>query len=493
MKRNFWIVLIILLLISIPLFATASNGGKPSVYALSIRNAIGNGLSEYISRGVNLAKSEGADVLLFDIHTPGGAVSATSDIIRTIDDSGLPTIAFVDDEAISAGAIITLSCDRIVMAPGGTIGDAQPIPTNAKTVSYVRGKIYAIAEEQGRNPEVAAAMVDKEIVLVRLEDGSVKALTPEEYDKNQRTDVKMEVISPRDNVLTISTNQAIELGVTDLKAENIRELLSRFSLAELDGKKVLLTTDEFDSSKGKLIASLSEATLKEIPTTIAEKIAIFVTSPMIAPILLALGILGMIMEFKTVGWGVAGSIALVCLALFFGGHMIARINAGIGLIIFVIGVGLLMAEIFVIPGFGVAGISGIIFVFAGLLFTIDTNTGSWTAAIQTLSQGLVIIIVLGAFLVWFLPKTPLWQSTVLQTEETSEAGYASAPQELSRLEGKHGVAFTPLRPAGVAVIDGERVNVVSEGSFIEKDANVEVLRVEGGRVVVRAGSAGASA
>ena len=214
---------------------------------------------------------------------------------------------------------------------------------------------------------------------------------------------------------------------------------------------------------------------------------------MIAPILLALGILGMIMEFKTVGWGVAGSIALVCLALFFGGHMIARINAGIGLIIFVIGVGLLMAEIFVIPGFGVAGISGIIFVFAGLLFTIDTNTGSWTAAIQTLSQGLVIIIVLGAFLVWFLPKTPLWQSTVLQTEETSEAGYASAPQELSRLEGKHGVAFTPLRPAGVAVIDGERVNVVSEGSFIEKDANVEVLRVEGGRVVVRAGSAGASA
>ena len=240
MKRNFWIVLIILLLISIPLFATASNGGKPSVYALSIRNAIGNGLREYISRGVNLAKSEGADVLIFDIHTPGGAVSATSDIIRTIDDSGLPTIAFVDDEAISAGAIITLSCDRIVMAPGGTIGDAQPIPTNAKTVSYVRGKIYAIAEEQGRNPEVAAAMVDKEIVLVRLEDGSVKALTPEEYDKNQRTDVKMEVISPRDNVLTISTNQAIELGVTDLKAENIRELLSRFSLAELDGKKVLL-------------------------------------------------------------------------------------------------------------------------------------------------------------------------------------------------------------------------------------------------------------
>ena len=96
MKRNFWIVLVVILLMSIPLFTPASNGGKPGVYALNIRNAIGNGLREYISRGVNLAKSEGADVLLFDIHTPGGAVSATSDIIRTIDDSGLPTIAFVD-------------------------------------------------------------------------------------------------------------------------------------------------------------------------------------------------------------------------------------------------------------------------------------------------------------------------------------------------------------------------------------------------------------
>jgi membrane-bound serine protease (ClpP class) len=165
--------------------------------------------------------------------------------------------------------------------------------------------------------------------------------------------------------------------------------------------------------------------------------------------------------------------------------MIARIDAGIGLLIFVIGLGLLLVEIFLIPGFGVAGISGAILIFGGLLFTLDTNTGSWSAAIQTLSQSFVVIIVLGAFLVYFLPKTSLWKSTILDTAETSEEGYAAPPEELSKFEGKHGIAFTPLRPAGVAIIDGERVDVVSEGSFIERDTEVEVLKVEGGRVIVR--------
>lgn len=485
MSRNLWFIPIVFLLMSLMVSAAGGDDDKPEVYVIHIQNAIGNGLREYISRGVSLAQSEEADALLFDIHTPGGAVNATSDIIKIIDDSGIPSIAFVNDEAISAGAIITLSCDKIVAAPGGTIGDAQPIPTNEKTVSYVRGKIYAIAEEQNRNPDVAAAMVDKDIVLVRLEDGSHKALSPEEYADNQKKDVRMEVISPRGNVLTISTHQALELGVADMEAENIPELLESLSLVELDGKRVLLMADELDGSKGKLIANLSGATIHKVRKTIAEQIAIFVTSPMIAPILLALGILGMIMEFKTVGWGVAGTIGFLCLALFFGGHIIARIDAGIGLLLFVIGVGLLLVEIFLIPGFGVAGISGIILMVGGLLFTLDTNMGSWNAAIQALGESLAVIVVLGAFLIYFLPKTPLWQSTILQREETSEEGYTASPEELRKFEGKYGVALTPLRPAGAAVIDGERVDVVSNGSFIEKDTRVEVLKVEGGRVIVR--------
>jgi membrane-bound serine protease (ClpP class) len=487
MKRNIFFTLMIIFVISITLStAIGDKSYKPKVYVVEIRNAIGNGLREYISRGINSAKTENADVLLFNIHTPGGALNATSDIIKMINESGIPTIAFVNDEAISAGAIITLSCDKIALAPGGTIGDAQPIPTNEKSVSYVRGKIYATAEEQGRDPGVAAAMVDKDIILVKLEDGSVKALSPEEYANRQKENVEMTVISPRGNILTISTKQALELGVADIEADNISEILKSFSLVELDGTKKLLETDKLSISDYTLIANLSDAEVREIEMTIAEKIATFVTNPMIASILLSLGILGMIFEFKTVGWGVAGTLAFLCFALFFGGHMIARINASIGLLIFIIGVGLLLVEIFLIPGFGAAGISGIILIFGGLLFTLGTNTGSWSMAVVTLSQAFIIILVLGGFLIYFLPKTSLWQSTVLQTEATSEAGYKASSALFTDLEGKRGVTLTPLRPAGVVLIDGERVNVVSEGSFVDKDTPVQVFKVEGGRVIVHA-------
>lgn len=461
-----------------------ADGSNPKVYIIQIRNAIGNGLREYIFRGVEQAKNEKADVLLFDIHTPGGVISATSDIIKIIDDSGLPTIAFVNNEAISAGAIITLSCEKIVMAPGGTIGDAQPIPTNEKTVSYVRGRIYSIAEKQGRNPDVAAAMVDKDIVLVKMEDGSIKALSPEEYAENQKKNISMQMISPKGNVLTVSTDKAIELGVADVKSKSVEELLNYFNIVEVSGKRILEQKNKPVLSKGKIISNLSDAETKKVFMTIPEKIAVFITNPMVASILLALGILGMIMEFKTVGWGVAGTIGLICLALFFGGHMIARIDAGIGLIIFLFGVGLLLVEIFLIPGFGITGITGIILIFFGLLFTIDTKTGSWGEAIQTLSQSLIIMIVLGGFLVYFLPKTSLWKTTVLETEEGGKNGYISSEIQ-NNLQGKHGITISQLRPAGIALIDDKRVNVISDGSYVDKDVPIEVIKVEGGKVIVR--------
>ncbi len=479
MKISIIFVFMLLFLVN-----TLANESNPKVYVIQVRNAIGGGLREYISRGVDQAKKEKADVLLFDIHTPGGAINATTDIIKIIDDSGLPTIAFVNNEAISAGAIITLSCEKIAMAPGGTIGDAQPIPTNEKTVSYVRGKIYSIAEKQGRNPDVASAMVDKDIVLVKMEDGGIKALSPEEYEENQKKNVSMQVISPKGNVLTVSTDKAIELGVADVKSKSIEELLNYFNIVEINGKKVLEQKNKSGASKGKIIANLSKAEIKKVFMTLPEKLAVFITNPMIASILLALGILGIIMEFKTVGWGVAGTIGLICLALFFGGHMIARIDAGIGLVIFLFGVGLLLVEIFLIPGFGIIGITGIILIFFGLLFTIDTKTGSWSEAIQTLSQSLIIMIILGGFLVYFLPKTSLWKTTVLETEESGEKGYISSEIQ-SDLQGKYGITISQLRPAGVALIENERVNVISDGSYVDKNVPIEVVKVEGGKVIVR--------
>lgn len=482
-KIRFAVIVTFLAIFLMPIFAKGGDT-NPIVYVLQIKDTIGSGLREHISRGIDLAQQNDADVLLFDIHTPGGALNATGDIIRMIESSGIPTIAYVNTEAISAGAIITLSCNKIAIASGGTIGDAQPIPTNEKTVSYVRGRMYSIAEKHGRNPDVATAMVDRDIVLVRLDNNEIKALTQEEFNENQKNGVKMQVISPRGNVLTISAEQAINLGVADVTADSINDLLSQFNLAELNGQKVVLSNREIPTFKGKVLSSLFRANIEKVSMTIPEKIAIFVTNPIVASILIALGIIGMFVEIKTAGWGVGGTVGLVCLALFFGGHMIARIDAGIGLMVFLVGIGLLMAEIFLIPGFGVAGVFGIILIFFGILFTIDTKTGSWGEAIRILSQSVIIMIVLGAFLVYFLPKTSLWKSVELQTEETTDSGYTSSETSF-HLQGKIGVTISPLRPAGVAVFNDERVNVVSDGSFIDKNSPVEVVKVESGKVIVR--------
>lgn len=482
-KIRLAVIFVFLFASLIPVFAE-SGGKNPIVYIIQIKETIGSGLREHVSRGIDLAQQNGADVLLFDIHTPGGALNATGDIIRLIETSGMPTIAYVNNEAISAGAIITLSCDKIVIAPGGTIGDAQPIPTNEKTVSYVRGRMYSIAEKQSRNPDVAIAMVDREIVLVKLDNREIKALSPEEYAENQKNGINMQVISPRGNVLTVSAEQAIDLGIADAIAKNTNELLSHFNLAEFNGKKIVLSNQELHTFKGNLIANLSKASVQKVYMTIPEKIAIFVTNPIVASILIALGVIGMIIEIKTAGWGIGGTIGLTCLALFFGGHIIARIDAGIGLMIFMVGVGLLMAEIFLIPGFGVAGVLGIILIFFGLLFTIDTKTGSWSEAVRVLSQSIIIMVVMGAFLVYFLPKTSLWKSVVLQTEETTDTGYTSS-EASNHLQGRIGVTASPLRPAGVALFNDERINVVSDGSYVDKNVAVEVVKIEGGKVIVR--------
>jgi len=471
--------LALLLLSSLPL-----NASPLKAFRINIRNAIGNGLREYVSRGVRTAEEEGADLLIFDIHTPGGALNAAGDIIKTITDSELPSVAFVNDEAISAGALIALSCDLIAITPKGTIGDAQPIPTNPKTVSYVVGRIRSIAEMRGRSPDVAAAMVDKDLVLVRLKDGTVKALDPKAYEAMLDRGIGMEVISPQGNVLTLSAKRAVELGVADLIAEDLERLLRGIALVELKGERGVVTVEEAEA-KGLAYTPLAGAEVRDVPLTIAERIAVFVTNPFIASLLLSIGILGLIIEFKTVGWGVAGTIGLLCLALFFGGHMIAKIDAGIGLLIFIVGVGLLLLEIFVIPGFGVAGISGIALIIAGLLFTLDTAAGRLSAAATTLAQAVIMMAVLGGLLIYILPKTSLWKSTVLQAEESVEGGYTAPPSELARLEGKRGVSLSPLRPSGVALIDGERVDVLTEGEFVEPNVEVEVVRVEGGKVVVR--------
>jgi len=198
------------------------------------------------------------------------------------------------------------------------------------------------------------------------------------------------------------------------------------------------------------------------------------------------GTLGVVMELRTPGFGVPGIIGVICLAIFFGGHMVANpnINATYAALAFFVGCGLLMVEILVIPGFGFAGISGIILMIGGILFIFGRSYEPGTSVLW-LSSSFILTFALGIVLFYTLPKTSAWQKFVLTAEEKSELGYQAPPAEWNDYMGQAGRAITALRPAGTAMIGNSRVDVVTEGDFIDKDTPIKVVEVEGMRVVVR--------
>ena len=466
------------------------------VYQIDIRKEIGNGLRVYIEKGIKDAELNRAVAIIFDVHTPGGALDAARDIIDVIQRSEIPTIAFVNTEAISAGAMISLACDQIVIRRGGTIGDAAPVSIQGqeageKAVSYVRGKISATAERQGRNPDTAAAMVDKKLTLVKYyESGDIVALRPSEYEKELETDKQMKIISAEGELLTLTAERSLEYKLVEAIAENRKQILEMYSIVEVDGKLMVLTQEAIMSKRGELgeekvkeVTSLTDAEIRRVDPSFADEIVFFVTAPIISSLLLSLGMLGLFIEIRSPGFGLPGLIGVICLSLFFGGHMLSQVEAQYALLAFVLGIGLLVIEAFVIPGFGVAGIAGIGCIIYSVFFIFE-NAYQTEQAIFFLGVSVLITTALLFVAVYFLPRTRAWQHLVLQTEIGSDKGFHSAVEDYSEHLGQTGVALTALRPAGTAMIENKRLDVVSVGDFIDVDMPVRIVGVEGSKIVV---------
>ena len=340
------------------------NQSFADVYVVSIDKDIGKGLREYIKRAIQYAEKKNADVILFDIKTYGGAVDAADDIVDIVSQTEIPTIAYVNPKAISAGAMIAVACDQIVMTPDGRIGAAAPVigvtgqEAPPKMVSVIRATLKSIAESKGRNPHIAEAMVDKKRILVEL-NGEIISLNSEEYDKKLIDDEEMEVLVPEDDLLTLTAEEALEYDFADGIAKSRDEILEKYAIVSVKGEGELMAlTDEQIKEKRaggeevKKIKDLKGMHLRIIPMTLAEQLASWITSAVISSLLLMFGTLGIIMELRTPGFGVPGIIGVICLAIFFGGHMVANpnINATYAALAFFVGCGLLMLEILVIPG-----------------------------------------------------------------------------------------------------------------------------------------------
>ena len=498
-RRTDFLIYVLLSLIGCLFMSGDLSAQDPAlVYVIDIRNEIGSGLSTYISDSIQMAEEARADVIVFDVDTPGGRVDSAVNIIRAIQDTQIPTIAFVNRQAISAGAMISIACNQIVMTSGGTIGDSAPVTIQGdevgeKAVSYIQGTIRATAERENRNPDIAEAMVDKELVLVKLTDGQIIKLLPEEYAAREEEGEEMEILCAQGKLLTLSTQQALDYRFADAQAETLTELLTQYEIVEVAGTKLPLTEDgiarwqrELGTSEVNRLKILDGAQTVEVEATLADKIVFFLTNPLISTLLLSLGTLGIFIEIRTPGFGVPGFLGLICIGLFFGGHMLTRIGAEWAFLLFILGLGLIALEVFVIPGFGVAGVLGITLMLGSVFFVFD-KAYEFHTAVMWLSVSVILTAGLAILAAFFLPETQLFQRLALSTVMDTEMGYhSSSPEDFQGYLGKSGVALTPLRPSGTARIADKRVDVVTVGDFIPKDSNVKVVEVEGSKVFVEA-------
>ncbi len=430
------------------LFVAAARGQaeRPVVYVAPIRGEIDNGLAPYVQRAVHEAEQAGAAALILPIDTLGGRVDAAIVIRDALLDARLPTIAFINPRAISAGALIALAAEDIVMTTGATIGAAAPVvagpqgqtaPAGEKATSYVRKEFRATAEARGRSPAIFEAMVDE--------------------------DVEIPGIIAKGKLLTLTTEEALLHGVADARAETLDEILA---------------------GRG-----LSDAEIRSLTPNWAEKLVRFSTSAAVSSLLLGLGMLGLFVELRTPGFGAPGIVGLVCLSLFFWSHAILALVGWEELALMGGGLALLLLEIFVIPGFGLAGVLGVAALLAGLGMSFVgagvTTAGIVQAAAQ-IAVALAVTLVGAALLLRFLPRLPFGRKLVLVDSGLTEHALPFEPSPFDAiLPGDLGKAASALHPSGIAEITGARVDAISEGEYIPAGAPLEVLRVEQSHVVVR--------
>ncbi|GAA0482689.1 nodulation protein NfeD [Salinibacillus aidingensis] len=434
-RRKGLLFFIGLILLLVPLQASFAEetGQGDLVYVVPVENEVERGLAAFLERSITEAKENGADHIIFEINTPGGAVDAAGEIADLLLNLEIPNTAYVLNEALSAGSYIALNAGQIYMKPTATMGASGVINSDGtaadkKAQSAWIADITAAAEHNNRNPLYARAMADASIDLP-------------------------EYRAPEGEFLTLRADEAVEVEYAEGIAEDRTELLSQLNL--------------------------EKAKVETIEPTFAENVARFITNPVVVPILLSLASLGLIVELYSPGFGIPGSIGLLSLILFFYGHMIAGLAGMEAIILLVAGLICIVLELFV-PG-GVLGIAGTVAIIAALFMSgADPGHMGMSIAIALLVSMIVSVIL---FKRVGLEKG-IFRNIILSDATTKEQGYVSTENRLE-LIGLIGKALTPLRPSGTAVFEDERLDVVSEGGYIEKDKNVKIVKVEGSRIVVR--------
>lgn len=414
---------------------TVAEDNKNTVLFIPVEQEVERGLEAFLKRAIEKGEELNVDRIILEMDTPGGRVDAALNIGKLIRNSDIPVITYITNKAISAGSYIALNGDQIYMASGSTIGAAGVIDqagnaADLKTQSMWINAMEGAAKTNGRDPIYAMAMADAEVDLPK-------------YD------------APKGKYLTLTAEEAIEVGYSEGIANNRVELLT--------------------------LIGFEDAKIETLEPSIAEVIARFITHPVVVPILLSIGSLGLVLELYTPGFGIPGLMGLSSLLLFFYGHIVAGLAGFESLILLIVGIFLIILEFF-LPG-GIMGVLGVLSIIASL-FLAGQSVG-----LMALSILIAILVTIGVSIIMFKffgkrIEGGFLKRIILSDTMKTESGYVSNQTRLE-LMGLNGTTLTPLRPSGVAVFDTERLDVITEGGFIDKNKPVQIIKTEGSRVIVR--------
>jgi membrane-bound serine protease (ClpP class) len=422
-----WVTLC-LALIAGGLFGVLRGGAETTgpVVIVPISGMVDDGMAHLVERAVTQANDEHAAALVLDVNSLGGLVEAALSIKDSLESAHEPVIAYVSHRAYSSASLISLCANRIIMAPGASIGSAEPHPDTPETVSALKAEFESTAQRNHRPAHIAAAFVDKSIDLP-------------EY-KTTGT------------FLTLDTQDAVKTGIADGVAPTLDAALASQHLADLPRQHANYTW--------------------------GEELARFMNEPWISSMLLTIGALGLILEMQTLH-GIAGTIGVVALALFFGTHVYAGFSNGLVIALAIAGLLGILWELHVVPGHGIPGILGGLALLSAVLLAFGIPF--FFIAVEAVSTAIIMTAICFALLVRMFPQNAWMRRLALA--DAQGADYVTSADH-SALLGKSGTAASFLRPAGVAQIDGARVDVLTEGEFIAAGTPVRVTRVEGARIFV---------
>jgi len=424
LKRFRFILLLVIFVFALNTIIYADS--EEEVYVIPIKGEINRATRNYVKSTVEELNSKDVGAIIFTIDTDGGLIEEAIKIKDIIVSTDIPTVSFVNSKATSAGVLITIASENVVMASNATMGSAEPIPNTEKILSYWRSVLRDTAQYRGRDVAVIEAMADK--------------------------DVEIEGVNKTGKLVNITSEEALDLGIADYISDDYADIANHFG---------------FNNSN-----------IKERKEGLQIKLSKYIANPYLSSTLLTIAFVGLVVEVLTPGFGIGGTISIIGFGLYFGGNILAGNSQWSSLALFITGLILLVIEA-MIPGFGLPGISGIIFVSVGIILAMD----SFGIALISLSVAVIITAIVTIILLKLGFRSKIFDSIVL-SPKSDDKEHSSLSAYNAYLD-KEGVTKTDLRPSGFIEIDGERLDALSDEGFIQSDTKIRVVKVEGRKIFVR--------